>query len=161
MALTTPPSPARSTPTSECGSKRKRSLSSTPTILPLTPPLSASDLDPTATETLDKAVNVLSTAATALAHVTRLYQADSQARAGLLRAVNAVTDASAADGKLVICGIGKSGLIGQKAVATVKSLGIPCSFLHSSEAMHGDLGDVKKVIGMKFLAALNCLYFLA
>ena len=146
MALVTPPSPARSTPSSECSLKRKRSHSPSPTALPLTPPLTATDVcDPTASETLDKAVHVLSTAATALSYVTRLYQVDAQARLGLLRAVNAVADTVAIDGKLVICGIGKSGLIGRKCVATVKSLGVPCSFLHAAEAMHGDLGDVRKV----------------
>lgn len=147
MALITPPSPARSTPVSECGLKRKRSPSPTPAALPLTPPLIATDIcDPSATETLEKAVHVISTAATALSFVTRLYQVDSRARLNLLRAVNAVTDATAVDGKLVICGIGKSGLVGQKIVATMKSLGVPCSFLNSAEAMHGDLGDVRKVL---------------
>ena len=146
MAIVTPPSPARSTSVSDCSLKRKRSPSPSPAAVPLTPPLTATDVyDPTATETLERAVHVISTAATALSYVTRLYQVDSQARLGLLRAVNAVTDTVAVDGKLVICGIGKSGLIGRKIVATVKSLGVPCSFLHSAEAMHGDLGDVKKV----------------
>ena len=146
MALVTPPSPARSTPVSECGLKRKRSQSPSPAALPLTPPLTAADVcDPTATETLDKAVHVISTAATALSYVTHLYQVDSQARLGLLRGVNAVSDTVAIDGKLIVCGIGKSGLIGRKIVATVKSLGVPCSFLHSAEAIHGDLGDVREV----------------
>ncbi|MEE9571619.1 MAG: SIS domain-containing protein, partial [Candidatus Neomarinimicrobiota bacterium] len=44
------------------------------------------------------------------------------------------------DGKVVVCGIGKSGLIGQKIVATFCSTGTQAVFLHASNALHGDLG---------------------
>ena len=43
-------------------------------------------------------------------------------------------------GKLVICGLGKSGLIGQKIVATLCSTGTQSVFMHAAEAIHGDLG---------------------
>ena len=43
-------------------------------------------------------------------------------------------------GKLVICGLGKSGLIGQKIVATLCSTGTKSVFVHAAEALHGDLG---------------------
>jgi arabinose-5-phosphate isomerase len=43
-------------------------------------------------------------------------------------------------GKLVFCGIGKSGHIGQKLAATLSSTGSRAAFLHPVEAMHGDLG---------------------
>lgn len=42
--------------------------------------------------------------------------------------------------KLVVCGIGKSGRIGNKLAATLSSCGIPSVFLHAAEAIHGDLG---------------------
>ena len=42
--------------------------------------------------------------------------------------------------KLVVTGIGKSGLVGQKIAATLNSTGTPALFLHPVEAMHGDLG---------------------
>lgn len=42
--------------------------------------------------------------------------------------------------KLIVCGIGKSGRIGTKLVATLSSCGIPSVFLHAAEAIHGDLG---------------------
>ena len=42
--------------------------------------------------------------------------------------------------RLVVTGIGKSGLVGQKIVATLNSTGTPSFFLHPVEAMHGDLG---------------------
>jgi arabinose-5-phosphate isomerase len=44
--------------------------------------------------------------------------------------------------RLIITGIGKSGLVGQKMAATFNSTGTPSLFLHPVEAMHGDLGMV-------------------
>ncbi|MGC8977157.1 MAG: KpsF/GutQ family sugar-phosphate isomerase [Candidatus Ratteibacteria bacterium] len=43
-------------------------------------------------------------------------------------------------GKLVITGMGKSGIIGRKISATLSSIGVPSIFLHPGEAVHGDLG---------------------
>lgn len=45
-------------------------------------------------------------------------------------------------GKIVLCGMGKSGHIARKISATLSSLGTPSFFLHPGEAMHGDLGMV-------------------
>ena len=50
----------------------------------------------------------------------------------------------AATGRVVISGIGKSGLIGKKIVATLVSTGTSAIFLHPVEALHGDLGMVTK-----------------
>ena len=47
-------------------------------------------------------------------------------------------------GKLVISGVGKSGLIGAKMAATFASTGTPSFFLHPTEALHGDLGMIGK-----------------
>ena len=44
------------------------------------------------------------------------------------------------DGKVVVCGLGKSGLIAQKIVATLCSTGTRSVFMHASDALHGDLG---------------------
>ncbi len=44
------------------------------------------------------------------------------------------------NGKIVVTGVGKSGLIGQKIAATLCSTGTPAIFLHAAEAVHGDLG---------------------
>ncbi|MBC98835.1 MAG: hypothetical protein CME63_13895 [Halobacteriovoraceae bacterium] len=46
-------------------------------------------------------------------------------------------------GSLIFCGVGKSGIIGQKLAATFSSLGLPSFFLHPTEALHGDLGMVR------------------
>ncbi len=49
---------------------------------------------------------------------------------------------AACPSRLVVTGIGKSGVIGQKIAATLNSTGTPSFFLHPVEAMHGDLGMV-------------------
>lgn len=54
----------------------------------------------------------------------------------------AVTSILSCPSRLVITGIGKSGIIGQKISATLNSTGTPSFFLHPVEAMHGDLGMV-------------------
>jgi arabinose-5-phosphate isomerase len=59
---------------------------------------------------------------------------------------------TANSGSLVISGVGKSGLIGQKIAATFSSLGLPSFFLHPTEAMHGDLGRVSKSDAMVFIS---------
>src|SRR6185295_983755 len=50
----------------------------------------------------------------------------------------------ACPGHVVVTGIGKPSFIAQKLSATLASTGIPSLFLHPSEAVHGDLGRVKK-----------------
>lgn len=47
-------------------------------------------------------------------------------------------------GKVIVTGMGKGGIIGQKISATLSSTGTPSLFLHSAEAIHGDLGRVAK-----------------
>jgi arabinose-5-phosphate isomerase len=47
-------------------------------------------------------------------------------------------------GRVVVIGMGKSGLIGQKIVATLASTGTPSFFVHPGEAYHGDLGMIKR-----------------
>jgi arabinose-5-phosphate isomerase len=47
-------------------------------------------------------------------------------------------------GKVVVTGMGKSGLIGRKIEATLASTGTPAFFLHPAEAVHGDLGMVSR-----------------
>ncbi len=47
------------------------------------------------------------------------------------------------NGRLVVSGMGKSGLVGQKISATLSSTGTPSFFLHPGEALHGDLGMIR------------------
>lgn len=51
---------------------------------------------------------------------------------------------ASASGAVVVTGVGKSGLIGRKISATFASTGTPSHFLHPTEAMHGDLGRVRR-----------------
>jgi arabinose-5-phosphate isomerase len=50
----------------------------------------------------------------------------------------------ACTGRVVVTGMGKSGLVGQKISATFSSTGTPSLFLHPAEAIHGDLGRIVK-----------------
>ncbi|HBB25232.1 MAG TPA: hypothetical protein DCZ59_03090, partial [Bacteroidetes bacterium] len=56
------------------------------------------------------------------------------------RAVDALTSASA----VVATGVGKSGFVARKFAASLASLGLQASFMHSADALHGDLGVVQK-----------------
>ncbi|PVH95670.1 SIS domain-containing protein, partial [Periconia macrospinosa] len=141
-------------PSSIATMKRKRSSSpssAAATAAALTPPLSIEE-DPSSTCLLTRAVHVLSTAATALSQVTFLYQSDPTAREGLLQAVECIQSVVDTGGKLIVCGVGKSGLVGRKTVASLKSLGVACSFLHPIEALHGDLGDVRENDAILFIS---------
>lgn len=57
--------------------------------------------------------------------------------------VAAVETILSAKGRVVVSGMGKSGIIARKVVATMNSTGTPALFLHASDAVHGDLGMVR------------------
>ena len=58
---------------------------------------------------------------------------------GFARAVDLVATSS---GRVIVAGVGKSGLIARKIAATLTSTGTPATFLHPTESLHGDLGMV-------------------
>jgi arabinose-5-phosphate isomerase len=60
------------------------------------------------------------------------------------RFVDAVLLCYACRGRVVVIGMGKSGIIGKKIAATLASTGTPAFFIHPAEALHGDLGMVLK-----------------
>lgn len=64
----------------------------------------------------------------------------------------AVKAIASCKGKLIVSGMGKSGLIGQKIAATLASTGTPSFFLHPAEAYHGDLGMIAKEDAMLLLS---------
>jgi arabinose-5-phosphate isomerase len=75
----------------------------------------------------------------------RVLRIESEAIAGLIarldeRFEKAVELLYSCKGRVVVSGLGKSGLIGRKTAATFASIGTPSLFLHASEALHGDLG---------------------
>jgi arabinose-5-phosphate isomerase len=55
---------------------------------------------------------------------------------------SAVDAIAKCQGRVVVCGMGKTGIVGRKIAATLSSTGTPSVFLHSAEAVHGDLGQV-------------------
>tara|TARA_B100000787_G_scaffold168728_1_gene158106 strand:- start:5686 stop:6633 length:948 start_codon:yes stop_codon:yes gene_type:complete len=57
------------------------------------------------------------------------------------KSINAILQSS---GKLIVSGMGKSGIIGKKIAATLASTGTPSFFLHPGEAYHGDLGMIEE-----------------
>jgi arabinose-5-phosphate isomerase len=82
---------------------------------------------------------------TRLATAKRVLRIEAEAIAGLIdrldgRFEKAVELLYACQGRVVVTGLGKSGLIGRKLAATFSSTGTPSFFLHAAEALHGDLG---------------------
>lgn len=59
-------------------------------------------------------------------------------------AIDLITQCADSGGAVLVTGLGKSGLIGQKISATLASLGIPSHFVHPTEAAHGDLGNFRR-----------------
>jgi arabinose-5-phosphate isomerase len=75
----------------------------------------------------------------------RVLRVESEAIASLIdrldaRFEKAVELLYACKGRVVVTGLGKSGLVGRKLAATLASTGTPALFLHTGEALHGDLG---------------------
>jgi len=71
----------------------------------------------------------------AIAHLAELLTSDFD------KAVQAII---ATRGKVIVTGMGKSGIIGKKIAATLASTGTPSFFMHPGEAYHGDLGMIEK-----------------
>lgn len=87
-----------------------------------------------------------------------LLLSEIQALQGLDRILNkhfedAVTLLSKINGKIIICGLGKSGHVGTRIASTMNSLGVPAVFIHPGDAFHGDIGLIKSddaVIAISF-----------
>ncbi|RAH55311.1 SIS domain-containing protein [Aspergillus piperis CBS 112811] len=114
-------------------------------LLPMTPPdpsevplMGTKDTAPVAS-----ALQVIAAERAALAHLEHIYQTDPLAQDNLARAVAQIVRTIKHGGKLVCCGVGKSGKIAQKLEATMNSMGIYSAFLHPTEALHGDLGMIR------------------
>jgi arabinose-5-phosphate isomerase len=65
---------------------------------------------------------------------------DDAMATGFDRAVELIVRCGESNGRVVVTGMGKSGIIAQKIAATLSSTGSPALFLHPAEAVHGDLG---------------------
>ncbi len=95
--------------------------------------MTAIDLDVTVARILENGRRVLSLEAAALRN------AEVALGEAFVRAVQLL---AACTGRVIVAGVGKSGLVGRKMAATFTSTGTPASFLHPVEGMHGDLGIV-------------------
>jgi arabinose-5-phosphate isomerase len=89
----------------------------------------------TVVQTIHQAIDVLKTEAAGILHL--IEKVDE----GFPRMVDLICKSR---GRVIVAGIGKSGIIGRKIVATLNSTGTRSIFLHPVEAMHGDLGMVSK-----------------
>ena len=87
----------------------------------------------TSQDILDLARRTLSVEAEALSNMATLLGEE------FIGAVNRILDCR---GKVIITGMGKSGLVGRKIAATLASTGTPSFYLHPGEAFHGDLGMI-------------------
>src|SRR5678810_731965 len=79
----------------------------------------------------------------------RTVQQEARAIEGLINFINedfvrAVQLINSCKGRVVISGIGKSAIVGQKIVATLNSTGTPSLFMHAADAIHGDLGMIQQ-----------------
>jgi arabinose-5-phosphate isomerase len=86
-------------------------------------------------EIIALAHNTLDLEAEAIAHLKSFIGDD------FVKAVEAIYKSG---GRVVVSGIGKSAIIAQKIVATFNSTGTPSIFMHAADAIHGDLGIIKK-----------------
>ncbi len=85
----------------------------------------------------------------AIAEAARVLRAEGRALLHLADRVDeafaaAVEIVLAASGRVVVSGIGKSGIVGRKIAATLTSTGTPALFVHPVEGLHGDLGAVSR-----------------
>lgn len=84
-----------------------------------------------------------------LAEAKRVIRVEAEALMNLEASINgeferAVEMILGATGRVVVTGMGKSGLIGQKIASTMASTGTPAFFLHPAEGIHGDLGMIMR-----------------
>ncbi|KAK9453722.1 hypothetical protein V1511DRAFT_512602 [Dipodascopsis uninucleata] len=92
---------------------------------------------------LATALTILRSQTMAISHLTDMYLKDSFTQNHYVSAVQLIHNALLSGGKVVISGMGKSGLIANKIVASMNSLGIHATALHPCDALHGDLGVLR------------------
>ncbi|MBB5338118.1 KpsF/GutQ family sugar-phosphate isomerase [Tunturiibacter gelidoferens] len=68
------------------------------------------------------------------------HRLDTTLLAPFTEAINHLLQAATNQSRVIVTGIGKSGIIARKIAATLRSTGTPAHFLHAAEAIHGDLG---------------------
>ncbi len=84
-----------------------------------------------------------------LKRAREVIKIEAQAVSGLLKKVDknflvAINLISKCRGRVIVTGMGKTGIIGRKIASTFSSTGTPSMWMHSAEAVHGDLGQVTR-----------------
>ncbi len=78
--------------------------------------------------------------------IKRLLEHEAQALVGLTSQIDAIIEVAslcaACRGRIIVTGIGKSGIAARKIAGTLTSIGAPAIFLHPTEALHGELGII-------------------
>lgn len=85
---------------------------------------------------------VLQDESTALQAAAQRYLNQPALSESIDQSIQLILDKTAAGGKVILMGIGKSGKVAAKIAATMSSTGTPSIFVHPTEALHGDLGVV-------------------
>lgn len=97
----------------------------------------------TTEDIIDNASNILIEEALSINEAAQRLKTNTDSRNGYHQAVYLMFKSLDAGGKVIVTGVGKSGKIGEKIVATMLSTGTCATFLHPVEALHGDLGTVQ------------------
>jgi arabinose-5-phosphate isomerase len=110
--------------------------------------MSEKAMEPDNRSAVDEAAGVVAQGLAPVPAARRLFAAYGDAISRLDEALGGPFEAAVemilgTSGHVVVCGMGKSGLIGRKIAATLASTGTPSLFLHPAEAIHGDLGMVR------------------
>lgn len=106
--------------------------------MPPSPPQSPSSIDENAV--LTSVMSTLRLEASAINLLARRISLQKELQQNLIAAVQLINTAN----KVVVSGVGKSGIIARKAVAMLRSLAVVSVFLDSTDALHGDLGLVQE-----------------
>lgn len=104
------------------------------------PPRSKLSLTSDASSPAGIGLNLLLHSRDALANLHHLYTTSAAAQQALTAATNTIVNSVRHGGRLIVSGVGKSGKVGEKIVATCNSLQVRAAWMHATEAVHGDMG---------------------
>lgn len=107
--------------------------------------LSHPSIDCSGPASLITGLSILTATRDALDHLHEVYTTNISVQESFTSSVSLVAQTIQKNGRLMVCGVGKSGKIANKFVATCNSMRIRASILDPTDALHGDLGGVSEV----------------
>ena len=119
----------------ETASKTTRSLARSSASIDMARPMSSKLNNPSDSVRPSEFIRLEAAALSELAH-----RLDTTMLTPFAQATDLLLQSADTRGRIVVTGIGKSGIIARKIAATLRSTGTPAHFLHAAEAIHGDLG---------------------